>query len=71
MADGPRRSLRRGPSQAVMCSHHPELIDYLGPDCGIVMRREASTVTTARPFSPPPSENGLKLSELVARGWER
>ena len=59
------------PSQAVMCSHHPELIDYLGPDCGIVMRREASTVTTARPFSPPPSENGLKLSELVARGWER
>lgn len=59
------------PSQALVCSHHPELIDYLGPDHGIVMRREASSVTTATPLAPPASENGLKLSELVARGWEQ
>ena len=58
------------PSQAVICSHHPELIDYLGPDCGLVLRREASGVTTARPPAASLSDVGLKLSELVARGWE-
>ena len=57
------------PSQAVICSHHPELIDYLGPDCGLVLRREASGVTTARPLAGSTSDAGLKLSELVARGW--
>ena len=58
------------PSQAVICSHHPELIDYLGPDCGLVLRREASSVTTARPISSSASDTGLRLSELVARGWD-
>lgn len=56
------------PSQAVICSHHPELIDYLGPESGIVLRRESS-VTTARPVTSAASTNGLKLSEQLARGW--
>ena len=58
------------PSQAVICSHHPELIDYLGPDCGLVLRREPSGVTTARPLATSVPDGGLKLSELIARGWE-
>ena len=57
--------------QAVLCSHHPELIDYLGGDRGLLLSRESDGVTTARPVQANGSEPGLKLSELVARGWER
>ena len=59
--------------QAVLCSHHPELIDYLGGDRGILLRRELSGATTADRLAGVleynPSEGGLKLSELLARGW--
>ena len=57
------------PSQAVLCSHHPELIDYLGPSSGQVLRRNASGATTAQPVGKL-TPGGLKLSELVARGWD-
>ena len=91
-------------SQVVVCSHHPELIDYLGGDSGLLLQREKSGVVTARkpeygwlgydanaaePIVDPDgkkgkkskkksrkgkkkegrSEGGLKLSELIARGW--
>lgn len=55
--------------QAVLCSHHPELIDYLGGDRGRLRRRESSGVTVVR--SPRDlAVDGMKLSEVVARGWE-
>ncbi len=57
--------------QAVICSHHPELIDYLGGDRGLLFARETSGVVTARTLDTSSVEGGLKLSELVARGWER
>jgi len=57
--------------QAVICSHHPELIDYLGPDSGLLLRRDSSAVSVTRLQSPDLPDYGLKLSELVARGWER
>lgn len=57
--------------QAVICSHHPELIDYLGSDHGLLFKRESSGAVTARPLEVSAVEGGLKLSELVARGWER
>ncbi len=57
--------------QAVICSHHPELIDYLGSDCGLLFARETSGVVTARRPDTAAADVGLKLSELVARGWER
>ena len=57
------------PSQAVICSHHPELIDYLGPTSGQVLQRNASGATTAQPIGKV-TTGGLKLSELVARGWD-
>ncbi len=57
--------------QAVICSHHPELIDYLGGDRGLLFARETSGVVTARALDTSSVESGLKLSELVARGWER
>ena len=57
--------------QAVLCSHHPELIDYLGGDCGLLLEREASGAVTARRPQAHHFEGGLKFSELIARGWER
>ena len=56
--------------QAVLCSHHPELIDYLGGDRGLVLNRESSGVTIVRSANEMAVEGGLKLSEVVARGWE-
>jgi len=63
-------------SQAVVSSHHPELIDYLGYDSGVLLQRETSgVITVGRPPATPgvgkEETVGLKLSELVARGWER
>ncbi len=59
----------RTPSQAVVCSHHPELIDYLGPDRGVLFVRESSTAVSARPLKALAASEGLKLSEQLARGW--
>ncbi len=56
--------------QAVVCSHHPELIDYLGNDCGLLLERDSGLVKVRRPDTRA-VEGGLKLSEIVARGWER
>ena len=57
-------------SQAVVCSHHPELIDYLGPDRGVLFVRESSTAVSARPLEALAANDGLKLSEQLARGWD-
>lgn len=57
--------------QAVLCSHHPELIDYLGGDCGLVLKRESSGATVVRPAGEWAVDGGLRLSEVIARGWER
>lgn len=57
--------------QAVLCSHHPELIDYLGCDRGIVLKQESSGVTKVAPLSEMAINDGPKLSEVIALGWER
>ena len=56
-------------SQAVVCSHHPELIDYLGAESGLLLQREKSGVVTAGKPEVAELDCGLKLSELIARGW--
>ena len=58
-------------SQVVVCSHHPELIDYLGGDSGVLLKREKSGVVTARRPEFGEVDGSLKLSELIARGWAR
>jgi predicted ATPase len=57
--------------QAVLCSHHPELIDYLGGDCGLMLKRESSGATIIFPANKLVVEGGLRLSEVIARGWEQ
>ncbi len=54
--------------QAVLISHHPELIDYLGPECGKWIERDPLGPTRVKKL-PDRIDDGLKLSEQIARGW--
>ena len=54
--------------QAVLISHHPELIDYLGPECGKWIERDPLGPTRVKKL-PERIDEGLKLSEQIARGW--
>jgi predicted ATPase len=56
-------------AQAILSSHHPELIDYLGVDAGVWLKRDNGGPTQLVSLSAPP-EGSLKLSELIARGWQ-
>ena len=55
--------------QAIVCSHHPELIDYFGAERGLLLERTSGGVTRARDASTIAARDGLRLSEHVARGW--
>ena len=55
--------------QVVICSHHPELIDYLGVEKGVLLERTNGGVTTVRAGSSLVADDGLRLSERIARGW--
>jgi energy-coupling factor transporter ATP-binding protein EcfA2 len=57
-------------SQAVLCSHHPELIDYLGGEHGLLLERDRSGPVLVRSLADQET-GGLTLSEILARGWER
>lgn len=59
-------------AQAVISSHHPELIDYLGRENGVLLLRETSGAIIARLLNDDSNETegGVELSELFARGWE-
>lgn len=54
--------------QFVIASHHPELINLLAPDYGIVLERDGSAPTSARTFSAA-RDCLLPAAEQVARGW--
>ncbi len=56
-------------SKAIICSHHPEVIDYLGPTQGRILQRNAAGAMTALKVNLPSVGPALKLSELLARGW--
>ena len=55
--------------QVILISHHPELIDYMGIEQSRLIDREPLSPARVVPFKAN-IENGLKLSEFVARGWE-
>jgi predicted ATPase len=54
--------------QAVLISHHPELIDYLGAECGKWIERDPLGPTRVKKL-PEQMDESLKLSEQIARGW--
>lgn len=61
--------------QAVLCSHHPEVIDYLGPEHGVLLWRDgfgpARCEELIKGLKDWNKDESLELSELMARGWER
>lgn len=57
--------------QAVLCSHHPELIDYFGGESGRLLQRSASGGIAVSAPQEHLLRGPLKLSELIARGWEQ
>jgi len=56
--------------QVVISSHHPEVIDYLGAEAGVILEREVTGVTQVKRLSSVANDQDLKLSEIMARGWE-
>lgn len=55
--------------QAVIISHHPEIMNYLGSTHGIRLERDAGGPVRVAP--PPGTVDGLSLGDSVARGWEQ
>jgi energy-coupling factor transporter ATP-binding protein EcfA2 len=61
-----RDSLERNGGQAMVISHHPEVIDYLAVDSAWRFERPAGPVVARKlDFASPPE---LKPSEIIARG---
>jgi predicted ATPase len=56
-------------AQVILVSHHPELLDQLADQGGVLLDRPNGGETRVLPFEPP-EDSGLKASEIIARGWE-
>jgi ATPase subunit of ABC transporter with duplicated ATPase domains len=56
--------------QAILISHHPEVINQLAPSYGVQFVRSDAGTVRVEPFHGDP-DSSLPPAELVARGWER
>jgi len=54
--------------QWMLISHHPELLNQLAADCGVVFTRQGGRHVTVRPYQGSP-DSDLPPSEQIARGW--
>ena len=57
-----------GDMQFILVSHHPELLNQLAADCGVVFERPGFGPVTTKPFEPM-ANSELTPSEQIARGW--
>lgn len=57
-----------GRCQAIIATHHPELINLLAANSGYWLERQSGGPTRVRRIAKEDS-SGLPLSELIARGW--
>jgi len=57
-----------GKLQALLISHHPEVIDYLALSSGYSFSRNVHTPTQAKAVTTD-NNSGLPISELIASGW--
>ena len=57
------------PPQVLIASHHPELLNRMAFDEGLLLYRPGGRQTRVRPFDDP-EQTGLSASEIIARGWE-
>ena len=54
--------------QVILISHHPELIDYLAPEIGLVFERSGSGAVRVKKYTTD-EKRSLPPSEQIARGW--
>ena len=52
--------------QVILISHHPEIVDYLAPEFGLVFERVGPGPVRVRNYKP---DQSLPPSEQIARGW--
>jgi len=52
--------------QVILISHHPEIINYLAPELGLLFERTGSGPVRVRNYS---AEQFLSPAEQIARGW--
>ena len=57
-----------GRCQAIIATHHPELINLLAANSGYWLERQSGGPTRVRRIQEQ-GDSGLPLSELIARGW--
>lgn len=57
-------------AQIILVSHHPELLNQLANENGILFDRSDGGPTRVLPFASK-NDTGLTPAELIARGWER
>ncbi|MGD0869973.1 MAG: AAA family ATPase [Bryobacteraceae bacterium] len=53
--------------QVILISHHPEIIDYLAPEVGLLFERDGPGPVRVRKYKP---DESLSPSEQIARGWQ-
>ena len=71
VAAGARPSRQRARRARPRISHHPEVIDYLAANAAYLVHRPSGGPTKVRPVQlAGASSEGLKLWEIVARGWD-
>lgn len=58
-----------GKLQALLISHHPEMIDYLAAEAGIWFDRSGENGSVIAKHIENEFGTGLRMSELIARGW--
>lgn len=64
---GMRERVDEGDCQLLIISHHPEIIDYLARDCGVILARSNNGPVRIRPFD---HSSKLSPAEVISRGWE-
>lgn len=67
LAELAERALRSDGPQVILISHHPEALNFLAPERGFRLSRDADGPTRVARFS---AQEDLRPDELVARGWD-
>lgn len=62
-------AIESGRGQAIVISHHPELINQWAPEHGTFLVREEGGPVRAKPFRGH-SDSPLTPAEMIARGWQ-
>ena len=57
-------------AQVILVSHHPEILNQMAANGGVVFDRPGGGPTRVLPFAPS-GEQALTPAEIIARGWER